>query len=162
MTPEGPQLEHTWTARPVRPITALYVLVVFLVFMAVAQFVVHSREAVVALAMAAFGAVVSLIPGITSRIEYKLSDGGLAKRRIQAKESREFEDLFLWDELSHLTPTKTGFKFYKNTVGSGPLRRFIDLHFLSGHSGEFHAEEGDRERILALIQKREIPTLPPG
>lgn len=66
--------EHTWRARKTRPVIALYVLAVFIGFMALAYFGFHSREAVRALFLAAIGALASLAPGILTGFEYRLTD----------------------------------------------------------------------------------------
>jgi hypothetical protein len=149
--------EATWTARSVRPVTALYVVAVFVGSMALAHFVFHSPDAVKALALACTGAVVPLMANILGRTEYRLSEAGLEKRRVQSKEPREFKTLFRWDELSHLTPTGTGYKFYKEIRSSSRLSRFLKLHLSTGFSGEFHVEDGERDRILAVIQQKGIP-----
>ena len=52
MVPDHPDQEHTWKARNLRPVILTYVTVVFVAFIALAQLVFHSPEAVKALAMA--------------------------------------------------------------------------------------------------------------
>lgn len=161
MKPDDPTVEHTWTARSVRPVILLYVAAVFIGFMAFAHFVVHSKEAVVALGLAAFGSMVALTPDLLGRIEYRLTEEGLEKRRLRGKETKEFKKVFTWDEVSHLTPTGAGFKFFKRTGLSGFWNRFWKLHFSDEYSGEIHLEPEDRLRIERVFEERVIPTSKP-
>lgn len=161
MSPDDPGVEHTWNARTVRPIIVVYVVGVFVGFMGLAHFVFHSADAVRALLLAAFGAVVGTVPSILNRVEYRITGTGLAKRSFRPKQPREFKHVFAWDELSHLVPTKTGFKFYKRLSDSSPVSRFFKLHFSAEHSGEFHVDPRDRARVRAIIDQKGIPTSKP-
>jgi hypothetical protein len=129
--------------------------------MALAHFVFHSAEGVKALLLAAVGSVVSLVPSIQTRVEYKFTETGLAKRPSQAKKPRAFKDVFTWDELSHFIPTQSGFKFYKQIQASNPLARFLKLHFSGDHSGELHVEREDRDKVQAIIDQHDIATSKP-
>ena len=106
-------MDLTWTARRVSPVVLLYVVAVFIGFMAAAHFVFHSPAAVKALFSAAIAGVASLVPSILSRFEYRLTDTGLARRSLRGKQHAEIQELFLWDQLSHVVPTSSGFKFFK-------------------------------------------------
>jgi len=154
--------EMTWTARSVQPIVLLYVVAVFVVFMAAAHFVFHSPAAVKALLSAGIAGVVSLVPSVLSRIEYRLTETGLARRSLRGKNQAEFQDLFLWDQLSHVLPTGSGLKFYKRLDESNPIRRFWKLHVVSGHSGEIRVEPEDRARVGAILARRGIPSRRPS
>ena len=162
MDPESPGFEHTWTARRVRPVTAVYVVAVFLAFMALAFFVFDSMDAVKALGGTALAALVSMAPGLLSRVQYRLTDSGLGKRPFKPKAPGEFKELFSWDELSHVVPTGTGFKFYKIVEPSGAIRRFMKRHVLAGYSGEFHVEDQDVADVRALLEERKIPISRPS
>ncbi len=157
MNPDDSIVEHTWRARTMRPIVAVYVVGVFVGFMGMAHFVFHSEDAVRALFVAAIGAVAGMVPSVLNRVEYRITGFGLAKRSLRTKSPREFDDVFAWDELSHLVPTKTGFKFFKRLPDSGPVSRFFKLHFSAGHSGEFPVEPRDRARVRAIIDRKGLP-----
>jgi hypothetical protein len=75
----GPEILDRWTARRVRPIVLLYIVAVFAAFIAVSIFVFHSPEAVKALVLAAVGALVASVPGVTGRVEYRLTETGIEK-----------------------------------------------------------------------------------
>jgi hypothetical protein len=158
MNPDHAAVEHTWNARSQQPVVVLYVVAVFVGFMALAHFVFHSAEGVKALLLTAIGAVVGLIPSVLTRIEYRLTETGLAKRPLRAKKPKEFKEVFAWDQLSHLLPTKSGFKFYKRVEASNSFLRFLKLHLSGDHSGEFHVEPQDRGRVRAMIDRHGIPT----
>ena len=162
MNPDDPTIEHTWNARGLRTIIVLYVVAVFMGFIALAHFVFDSVEGVKALFLAAIGSVGALIPSILMRIEYQLTETGLAKRPFKAKQPREFEDVFSWDQLSHLIPTKSGFRFYRNTEGPSSFLRFFRRHLSSDYSGEFHVELEDRDRVRAIIDQHGIPISKPS
>lgn len=157
MDPEDTGVGLTWTARTVRPVIALYVSGVFCGFIAVAHFVFHSPDAVKALSLTAIGAVASLVPAIQNRFEYRLTEDGLSKRPFSGKRHREFEEVFLWDELSHLVPTGSGFKYVKKLDGTNPIARFFRLHISGDFSGEFRVERKDLEKIRALMDRRARP-----
>lgn len=155
-------MEHEWSARSMRPMVAVYVVAVLVAFMALAYFVFHSPDAVKALFLTAIGSVASLAPGILGRVEYRLGDAGLAKRPLMKKKPREFKAVFRWDELSHLTPTASGFKYFKKMDEPKPLARFFKSHFSADYSGEFHVEQADRARVRALMDRRAVLVLRPG
>jgi len=161
MDPDDDGVEHSWTARTVRPIVAIYVVAVFVCFMGLAHVVFHSADAVKALFLALVGVVVGTAPGILNRVEYRITATGLAKRPIRPKNPPEFKHVFAWDELTHLVPTGTGFKFYKRLPDSGPLSRFLKLHVSADYSGEFHVEPGDRARVRAILDRKGVPTSKP-
>jgi len=156
-------VEHIWSARSVRPVIALYVSGVFCGFIALAHFVFHSPEAVKALFLTAIGSVASLVPAIRNRFEYRLTEDGLSKRPLSENKPREFKEIFLWDELSHLVPTGSGFKYFKKIKERSPIVRFFRLHVSGDLSGEFRVERGDLEKVRALIDRRAVPIPgPPG
>jgi hypothetical protein len=147
------QILDQWTARKVQPVVLLYVVLVFVGFMALALFVFHSREAVTALAMAAVAAVFATIPGVFERVEYRATEAGLEKRAVR-KQPGEFEGLVRWDELDQVVPLKHGFRFSKPIGGTSPLRRFWKKHISDRYSGEVHVERSDLQRVLALVEMR--------
>jgi hypothetical protein len=152
-------MEYTWSAHSVRPIVAGYVGAVFGAFIALAYFVFHSPDAVKALFLTAVGTFASLAPGILGRVEYRLTDTGLAKRRRSDKKLREFEELFRWDELSHLVPTGSGFKYYKKIEEPKSLARLFKRHLSDRYSGELHVERADLAKVRSLIGQQAIPML---
>lgn len=157
MTPVDTDLEHTWSARSVRPVIAFYVVGVFCGFIALAHFVFHSPEAVKALFLAAIGSVASLVPSILTRFEYRLTETGLWKRRVAEKKPGEFKEVFLWEELSHLVPGGSGFKYVKEMDGTNPIVRFFRLHISGDLSGEICVERKDLAKIRALIDRSAMP-----
>jgi hypothetical protein len=159
MDPQDTGTERSWNARRLRPVIAFYVVGVFAVFIALAHFVFHSPDAIKALAAAALAAVVSLVPSLLNRLEYRITDGGLQKRPLSKERPRAFEDVFAWDELSHLVPTRTGFKYYKKLDEPKPLARFYKLHLSADHSGELHVERRDLEKVRALLHRHAVPVL---
>jgi len=148
--------EVTWSARRVRPTVALYVLGVFGAFVAPAHFVFHSPGAVKALFMAAVASIASLAPTILRKVEYRATEAGLARRHLSGKRPQEFEDIFSWNELSHLVPTRLGFKYFKKLAEPNPIVRFLRHHVSGGHSGEIHAEPRDLERIRTMLRERGV------
>jgi hypothetical protein len=141
----------------VRPSVALHVGGVFLAFIALAHIGFHSDEAVKALFLTGIGAMATTVPGILTRIEYRLDPKGVSKRPVKAKEPQEFKELFSWEELDSLLPTRSGFKFYKTMRATNPLRRFLRRHILTGFSGEIHVEPSDRPRVRSLLEKHGAP-----
>ncbi len=146
-------MEHIWIARKVRPWVAGGVAGVFLAFMALAWFVFGSGAAVTSLAGAGFTALVALTPGLLARVEYRLTDSGIERRPVRPRDPQPFEPLFTWDELSHVVPTRTGFKFYRALDARG-VARFWKYHVLSGYSGEVHVEPEDMARVRGLVDTR--------
>jgi len=163
MNPHHPTLEYTWSAPRLRAVVIAYVVAVFVAFMAVAFFVFHSVQGVKDLFLAAVGAVAALVPGVLTRNEYRLTDAGLGKRPSRAKQPREFKEVFAWDQLSHLKPKGTGFKYYKRVQEPKPFLGLIKLHLLADRSGEFPVEAQDMDRVRAVIDRHGVPiSRPPG
>ncbi len=155
-TTGGPAVLDRWSARKVQPIVVLYVVAVFAVFGAVAHFVVHSTDAVKALAIAALGAVAATVPGVMERVEYRLTESGLEKRSAK-RSPGPFQEVFRWPELSRVVPTGHGFKYFKATNEPNPLRRFWRRHFSDVCSGEVRVEREDLERVLGLVERQGVP-----
>jgi hypothetical protein len=154
---EKPAVLYRWTARKVRPIILLYVAFVFLAFMAAALFVFDSMAAVKALIIAAGGSIFSLLPGVNTKIAYRLTESGLEKKPLNSKAQADFKSVFTWDQLSHVVPMRHGYKYYLPLNESNPLRRFWKAHISDAFSGEFHIEEQDREEIMRILTGHEIP-----
>ena len=148
---EKPVVLHQWSARKLQPVIVVYVFAVFIVMMAISYFLVHSMPAVKALALAAVGFIVPLLPAVINKNEYQLTESGLEKRLVDKKKPREFEDVIRWDNLSHLTPMKHGFKFYNPIDERNPIRRFWKTHISDSHSGEFRVEAADRDMVLDIL-----------
>jgi len=145
-----------WTARKVRPIVILYVLAVFAAFMVVSITVFHSAEAVKALAFAAVGGVVAILPSVIEKVEYRMTDSGVEKRPVKKERAPDFKEVFLWDDLDRVVPMHHGFKYFKTLNETRPLRRFWQKHFSDRFSGEVHVEKEDLARVLEIIAQRGI------
>ena len=154
---DEPEVLFQWSARKLNPIVLLYVATVFMVFILVAYFVLHSMSAVKALAMAAVASMVPLVPVVTSRVEYRLNERVLERRPQTDKKPKEFETVFQTDELSHVVPMRHGFKFYRPLDESNLLRRFWKLHVSDRYSGEVQVEKADRERVLGVLSDLGVP-----
>ena len=140
----------------------LYVSAVFIGFILLAFFAFNSIEAVQALLVAWLGALGATIPSVLGRIEYRLTEAGLEKRRRSREQPKEFKRAFAWEELSHLVPIKTGYKFYKDLPSSGSVSRFVRTHLSDAFSGEFHVEAEDQGPVQAIIERHGIPTSKPS
>ena len=148
-----------WQARIMQPTFILtYLAVVFGALIALAFFVFDSIAGVTSLVVAALGAIVALLPNILSRIEYRLCEEGVEKRRVRQQDPAPFKELFRFSELDYIVPMKHGFKYYKKMDPAPPLREFVNRHFSDEYSGEVHLEKEDRGRILAHLAKRDIAT----
>ncbi|MCG6948308.1 MAG: hypothetical protein LJE93_05260 [Acidobacteria bacterium] len=154
------QILHQWSARKIHPVVMVYVVAVFLVFMALSRFVFHSPAAVKALAVAAFGAIVAMIPSALGRLEYRFTPSGLERRPLDRKKPRDFEEVFRWQELSHTISLKHGFKYYLRMEDTGPVRRFWRTHISDEYSGEFHVETDDRETVAEILERHKSPASP--
>ena len=146
-------LDH-WSARKVPPVVLLYLGAVFAACMALAYFVFDSGEAVKALVVAAVGAIGAATPGVLEKVEYRLAESGIDKRKLDPKKSGEFKNVFRWDELSHIVPTRHGFKYYKVVNESKALARFWKRHLSDTYSGEVRVEQHDLDRVLGLVERQ--------
>lgn len=149
-------MEYDWKARPVKPMVALYAVAVFIPFILYAHFVAHSPAAVKALFFAAIGGVASMTPVILSRKRYCLTESGISVGPAHAENPTTLKTLFAWNELSHIVPTKAGFKYYKRLDEQSALRRFWKLHLSDQYSGEVHVEPGDQDRVMEIIREKGI------
>ncbi|MBD3222812.1 hypothetical protein GF314_16415 [bacterium] len=147
----GPEVLHRWSARNLQPVILVYTALVFLVFMAAARFLFHSPEAVKALAIGAVGFIVPLSAGLVGRREYRLLGDVLQRRPDTPRRPRDFEGVFRIGDLSHVVPTRHGFKFYRRLDEPRALRRLWKLHVSDAYSGEVHASGPDRDRVIDLL-----------
>ena len=148
-----------WQARIMQPTFVLsYLAVVFGSLIAIAFFVFDSIAGVTSLVVAALGAVVALLPSILTRIEYRLSEEGVEKRRVRQQDPAPFKEIFRFPELDYIVPIRNGFKFCKKMDPAPPLREFLNRHFSDEYSGEVHLEKEDRSRILAHLAERDVAT----
>lgn len=145
---------YRWTARRVHPLVLLYVASVFAAFMAIAHFALHSTTAVKALALAAIGFLVPLVPAVIVRIEYRLTEAGLERRLLARKTPGEFREVFRWSQLDRVIPMRHGLKFTKVLRETNPWRRFWKTHLSDAFSGEVHLEAPDREPVLGILAER--------
>lgn len=154
-----PSGDIRWTARPVRPAVAVYVLCVFVAFMALAWFVFDSAEAVGALAASALASLVALAPMLARRVEYRLDGRGIFRRRVRPREESEFTLLCSWDDLVRLEPTAAGFKYFRQLPEAGSWTRFVMRHVSDRYSGELHVEPADRSDVTRTIAGHRIGAL---
>jgi len=152
---------RTWRARKLRPVVLWGVALVFLAFMAIAWFVVHSGEAVKALALTAVAALVPLLPAVINRQEFQLTERGLDRRLHDPKKPRDFRTVFAWADLAGVVPTRHGFKFTRRLPESGRARRFWNRHLSDACSGEVQVEDADRAAVLAILADR-VPDVTSG
>ena len=162
--PEGDEavVLYQWSARKLHPITIFYVAAVFVAMMAVSYFLFHSLTGVKALALGAFGFIVPLFPGVINKVEYRLTESGLDKRPLKPKAPQDFEEVFGWDQLSHIVPMKNGFKYYRSLDDSNPLQRFWKTHISDAYSGEFHIETENLDEIRGILARHGIPISRPN
>ena len=151
----GSEVLDRWSARKIRPIVVLYVVAVFAAFIAVAYFVFDSLEAVKALALAAVATIGATLPGIMERLEYRLTEAGIERKKLKDTSS-EFKEVFRWDELSHVVPMRHGFKYFKTLKETNPLRRIWKVHFCDEYSGEVRVEKADLGRVLGIVKGQGI------
>jgi len=153
---KNPQ-EFCWIARKLHPAILLQVLLVFAAFMAVSQFVFQSSGAVKSLALAAIAAIISLLPQALARFEYRADEAGVERRSISRKKGQAFGKVFSWEELSHMVPTRQGFKYFLRLDESSRLKRFFKMNISDKYSGEIHVEAKDRNRIRDLLANKDVP-----
>ena len=146
-----PEVTCSWSARKLQPVTLLWVALVFLGLMAVSHFILHSTAGVKALAIGAIGFIVPLAPQVLMRMEHRLSESELERRRVDRGDPKPFESVFRVDELSHIHRVGAGFKYFKRTGEATGVRRFYRLHLSDAHSGEVHVEKEDRDRVFAAL-----------
>jgi len=154
----GAEVLDRWSARKVQPVVLLYVVAVFAAFIVLAHFVFHSDAAVKALVVAAVGAIIATTPGVVEKVEYRLTESGIDKRKADSKKPGPFKDVFRWDELNHVVPTKHGFKYYKIMNETNSLGRFWKTHISDKFSGEIHVEKHDLDRVLRLVERQRMAT----
>ena len=153
----GEQPEETrWIARRLHPVIVVYTLLVFAVFMAASQFVFHSPDAVKSLALAAAAGIVALLPQVFARIEYRADASGVQKRAHGKKARGAFNKVFDWDQLSHVTPTRNGFKYFLQLDEKNTFLRWTKRQFSDRYSGEIQVEKKDRSRIRHLLGERGV------
>ncbi len=153
------EAELNWTARKMSPIILFYVALVFIAFIAISYFVFHSMAAVKTLLFTAVGSIVTLLPMIFSRFEYRLTAQKLEYRTINKKEQKPFKVLFLSNQLSHLIKVKSGFKFYLIFKEKNPIRRFWKKHISDKYSGEIKVDKEEMLKIRRAFENLEIRIL---
>lgn len=145
-----------WTARKIYPLVPVYIAGIFLGFIGFAV-AVQSKEAVIALATTGVGSIVALLPGILSRLEYKLTPKELLKRPATGDDLVSFQHVFQVGELSHFVMIQSGFKFFKPLETTRRMKRFIRKHLMAEYSGEVHVDRRDRERVRDALRRAGIP-----
>ena len=164
MDPRGDELDviDRWSARKLQPSVVFNVAGIFAAFMAASHFFFHSPTAVKALAGAGIAAVFQLLLGVINRIEYEGTESGLGKRPLKARKPAPFKEIFRWDELGYVVPTKSGFKYFKTVEEPNPFRRFWKTHLSDTVSGEVHVDTEDRERVLGTLEQKGVPMSKPA
>jgi len=146
-----------WQARTMQTTFIVsYIGVVLAVLIPLAIFVFDSIAGIMTLAATAVGAIVPLLPNLRSKIEYRLSEAGLEKRRLRREHPAPFKELFRFPDLDYIVPNRRGFIYYKKMEATTPLRAFINRNLSDNYSGEVHLETADRERVLARLAERGV------
>lgn len=146
----------SWSARKVQPIVLLWVAMVFLGFIGVSYFVLHSMTAVKALAITAVGVLVPLVPTVLQRVEYRFSEREIERRPLTEEEPKPYESVVQLDQLSHIVPLRHGFKYFKPLDEQNPLKRFWKLHVSDAFSGEVHVERADLPQVLDTLAQQGV------
>ena len=145
-----------WTARKMQPVVLLWVALVFLALIVVTYVVFHSMKGVMALFLGAIGYIVPLVPMILNRLEYRLTEQKIEKRKLDEVKPGEFAAVVEVDHLSHIVPIRYGFKYYKPLEEKNPFRRFWKMHISDGFSGEVRVERADLSRVLDALGRRGV------
>ena len=146
-----------WSARKLRPSILVHVILIFVSFMAISLFVFHSMTAVRSLALGALALIVALLPQVLGRFEYQADESGVSKRSMGNKDKEDFERIFHWSELTHVSLLKHGFKYFKNLDEKNPVQRFVRMQISDKYSGEIHVEKMDQDRIVELFTDQGVP-----
>ena len=149
--------EILWSARKLRPSTLIYVVLIFVFFMAISLFVFHSMSAARSLALGAIASIVALLPLVLGKFEYQTDESGVRKRPFGKRNKKEFEKVFDWSELSHASMLKHGFKYFKTLDEQNPVQRFLKIQFSDKYSGEIHVGKEDQDRVLRLFTDKGVP-----
>jgi hypothetical protein len=142
-----------WSSRRMSPKIMLYVAIVFIFFIAVSYFGFHSVTAVKGLVFTALGSIVSLMPLVFTRVEYRFTQERLESRPIRKKEQHPYKTLFLLDQLSHIVKIDGGFKFYLVLKERNSILRFFKKYISNHYSGEVRLENKDTERVMTTLEK---------
>ncbi len=108
--------------------------------------------------VAAVGAIGAATPGVLEKVGYQLTGSGIEKRKSDPKKPGEFTNVFRWDELSHIAPTRHGFKYFKVLNETNALVRFWERHLSDAYSGEVHVGKHDLDRVLGLVERQRLAT----
>lgn len=142
---------YQWSARKIHPSVLVYVLIIYIIFIAVVYFVIHSKSAITTLALTLVGIVVPLLPGVLKRTEYKLTSQTLEKRMQTRENTEEYKVVFKMNQLDYIVKIKHGFKFYLTIDEQSPYKRFWKKHISDKFSGEVHVESEDINRIIKKL-----------
>lgn len=154
----SPEVDR-WLARPMKPSFVLpYLAVFFAALITLAVFLFNSIAGIMSLAVTAAGTSVALLADLAIRIEYRLSESGVEKRRVRQQNPVPFKEIFRFPDLDYIVPKRYGFKYYKKTDSTSPLRDSFKRRFSEELSGEVYLDDGDRERILAHLTERGVAT----
>lgn len=141
-----------WSARKMQPVVLIYVGLVFLIFILLSYFIFHSMDAVKALAITGGTFILTGLPAVTKRIEYRLTKHSLEQRPLVKNKVPTYSQVFPLDQFSHIKLMQHGFKFYLHRDEMNSLRRFWKMHVLTGYSGVVPVEKRDMERVLGVLQ----------
>ncbi|MDX1828667.1 MAG: hypothetical protein R3342_03880 [Lutibacter sp.] len=153
ITEKNPAIEYYWSARSMSPKIILYLAIVFIIIITITYFGFHSLTAVKTLAFTAFGFILSIIPKIFTRIEYRLTPQKLESRIVSKKEQKPYKTLFLLDQLSYIVKIDNGFKFYLVLKEKNLISLFWKKYISDRYSGEVRLEKKDTERIINTLKK---------
>lgn len=155
---DGPEILLEWSARKVRPVVLVWLALIFLTCLVVAYFIARSKETITALLAAGATALGTTAPSVMNKVVYRATPDTLEKLPPGKKKKQEYVTVFRWDELSHVKPGKHTFKYFKRFEEPNAVKRFWKLHVSDAWSGEFHVEDGNREEVLALLERLGVGT----
>lgn len=142
-----------WSARKMPPIVIVYVVLIFITFMAISYWGLHSTTAAKTLAFTAIGSIVPLMPLAFARIEYQLTKQKLESRSYIKKATKPYAVLFKVDQVNYIVRTGSGFKYYLKFEEKNGFKRFVKKHVSDKYGGEVKIEKPDVEKILAEFKK---------
>ena len=145
-----------WSARKMNPKIILYVAIIFFIIIAVIYFTFYSISAIKALTYTALGTIVSLVPGVLSSVEYRLTIQKLEYRPIKKGEEKPYKILFFMNQLSYIVQIESGFKYYLTLNEKKSLRRLYKKYFSDHYSGGVRIEKNDTERIMTYFKTHGI------
>jgi len=156
----GSPVVDQWLARPMKPKFVLpYLAVFFAALIALAVFLFDSIAGVMSLAVTAVGTSVALLADLMIRIEYRLTESGIEKRRVRQQEPAPFKEIVRYPDLDHIELKRYGFRYFKKTDSTSRHMGSLKRTFSEELSGEVYIEAADRERVLAHLTEHGVTSM---